>query len=107
MELARVIGTVVATQKSPGMEGIKLLILQPLDETLHEAGEPFVACDPLQAGPGDVVWWVTGREAALALPITFVPVDASVVAIADRVDAKRPPPQPVSGYRSTAQGGAP
>ncbi|MCK6529785.1 EutN/CcmL family microcompartment protein [Myxococcota bacterium] len=99
MELAKVTGTVVATAKYEGLQGIKLLVLQPLDETGREVGEPFVACDPLQAGPGDVVWWVTGREAALALPVVFVPVDASVVAIADRVDANRGPPEPVPGNR--------
>ena len=97
MELARVIGTVVATQKYTGLEGVKLLLLQPLDDAQRDAGEPFVACDPLQAGPGDVVWWITGREAALALPVTFVPVDASVVAIADRVDTVRSEPVPVPG----------
>lgn len=106
MELARVVGTVVATRKSEGLDGVKLLLCQPVDESLRDRGEPFVACDPLQAGPGDVVWWVTGREAALALPVTFVPVDASIVGIADRVDARVGAPEPVPGSRGGTGGGA-
>jgi ethanolamine utilization protein EutN len=83
VELARVIGMVVASVKVPGLDGVRLLVLQPLDETGADVDEPLVAADPLQAGPGDTVSWVTGREAALALPVTFVPVDASVVEIVD------------------------
>ena len=88
MELARVVGTVVATQKYEGLTGIRLLLLEPLDENLVAVGDPFVACDPTQAGPGDVVSWICGREAALALPVTFVPVDATIVSIVDEVDAR-------------------
>ena len=55
MELARVIGTVVATRKVPGLEGVKLLLVEPLDEHLELAGERFVACDASQAGEGDIV----------------------------------------------------
>ncbi len=87
MELARVIGTVVATRKVPGLAGVKLLLVEPLDERLVVAGDPFVACDSTQAGPGDVVHWIGGREAALALRVHFVPVDASIVGIVDDVNA--------------------
>ena len=83
MELARVIGNVIATVKVPGLEGVRLLVLQPLDEAGADVDEPLVACDALQAGVGDRVSWVTGREAALALPETFVPVDATIVEIVD------------------------
>ena len=83
MQLAEVIGTVVATEKYKGLEGVRLLIIQPRDAEGHRDGDPIVACDALQAGTGDTVEWVTGREAALALQETFVPVDATVVAIVD------------------------
>ena len=87
MNLARVIGTVVATQKYEGLEGIKLLIVQPLDRDRRPAGDPVVATDATaQAGPGELVFVIGGREAALALPETFVPVDHSVVGIVDEVD---------------------
>ncbi len=88
MELARVLGTVVAERKSPGLEGVKLLLAQPVDTTMLPVGEPFVVADRFSAGPGQVVWWVGGREAALALPETFVPVDAAVVAIAEEIFAE-------------------
>lgn len=89
MELARVIGTVVATVKHESLVGVRLLLIQPQDEQGTPVGDPICAADPLQAGPGDLVEWTTGREAALALPDTFSPVDAAVVSIVDRVDADR------------------
>jgi len=91
MELARVVGTVVATEKYPGLTGIRLLLVEPLDENLESVGDPFVACDSTQAGPGDVVSWIGGREAALAMPVTFVPVDATIVSIVDQVYARSLP----------------
>jgi ethanolamine utilization protein EutN len=83
MELARVIGTVVADRKHPSLVGVRLLVLQGIEAGGKNVGEPFVAADPLQAGPGDVVSWIGGREAALALPVTFTPVDAAIVTIVD------------------------
>ena len=88
MEIARVIGNVVATVKDESLTGFKLLILQPLDEHLANAGEPFVAVDPLLAGPGDLVAWIGGREAALAMPHELSPVDAAIVEILDAVYAE-------------------
>lgn len=86
MELGRVIGTVVATRKYPTLEGLKLLILQPLDEELSPLGEPIVAADTVRAGRGSIVLWVRSREATLALPDPQSPVDASIVGIVDSVD---------------------
>ena len=86
MQLARVIGTVVATQKYVGLEGIKFLIVQPLSKTQQPSGEPVVAADATaQAGPGELVFIVGSREAAQALPETFVPVDHAIVGIVDDV----------------------
>ena len=83
MELARVMGRVVASVKYTGLEGVRLLVIQPENADGESQGEPMVAADSLQAGPGDLVSWVTGREAALALPKTFVPVDCTIVTIVD------------------------
>ncbi|MFM7202821.1 MAG: EutN/CcmL family microcompartment protein [Myxococcota bacterium] len=94
MELARVLGTVVATVKDPSLEGYKLLVIQPLNEHLEEVGEPLVAVDPLQAGPGELVAWIGGREASLAMPHELSPADAAIVEIVDATDAPgalRPP----------------
>ncbi|MCZ7572357.1 MAG: EutN/CcmL family microcompartment protein [Ardenticatenaceae bacterium] len=87
MHLARVIGTVVATVKYPGLEGIKFLIIQPLDQRLQPQGTPVVAADGVaMAGISDLVTYVAAREAALALPVTFVPVDHAIVGIVDQVE---------------------
>ena len=83
MELARVLGRVVCDVKYPTLKGVRLLVVQPVDHDHNAVGDPIVAADPLQAGPGDLVSWVTGREAALALPNTFAPVDCGIVEIVD------------------------
>jgi ethanolamine utilization protein EutN len=87
MEIGRLFGTVVATRKVPGLDGIKLQLMQPLDSELQPHGEPVVVANALSAGPGELVAWVGGREAALALPEPFVPVDAAVVEVLDAVDS--------------------
>jgi ethanolamine utilization protein EutN len=93
MQLGRVAGTVVATVKVPGLEGVKLLIVQPLDESLRPAGRSVVAADAVHmAGPGELVYFVASREAAEALEPRFVPVDHAIVGIVDQValsDASR------------------
>ncbi len=88
MQLARVIGTVVATIKSPGLEGVKLLVIQPLDRHQRPVGSQLVAADAVHmAGPGELVYFVAAREAAQAMPDPFVPVDHAIVGIVDAVAA--------------------
>lgn len=87
MQLARVIGTVVATQQYRDLEGVKFLIVQPLTKERQPEGEPVVAADgTAQAGPGELVFVVGSREAAQAMPVTFVPVDHAIVGIVDEVE---------------------
>lgn len=87
MQLGRVIGTVVATIKYQGLEGVKFLIVQPLDRQQRPVGRPVVAADGVaMAGPGELVYVVASREAAQALPETFVPVDHAIVGIVDAVE---------------------
>ena len=88
MKFARVIGTVVATQKAEGLEGVKFLVVQLLDGHRQPKGEPQIAADATaQAGPGELVFVVGSREAAQALPVVFVPVDLAITGIIDEVDA--------------------
>jgi ethanolamine utilization protein EutN len=90
MKFARVIGTLVATRRYEGLEGIKLLVLQPLDEQLGPDGQPVIAADATaQAGPGELVFMVASREGAQALPETFVPVDLAITGIVDEVEVER------------------
>ncbi len=87
MHLARVRGTVVASTITPGLEGTRLLILQPLDRRLQPRGGAVVAADAVaMAGPDELVFYVTSREAAVAMPDTFVPVDHAVIGIVDAVN---------------------
>lgn len=79
MYLARVVGRLVATHIYPGLDGVNLQWIQPLDERGQDMGSALVACTAISSGPGDFVTYVDGREAAMALPETFVPVDASVI----------------------------
>ena len=87
MKLARVVGTVVATTKYEGLEGVKLLVVQPLDRDGNVRGSPAVAADATaQAGTGHLVFVVGSREAAQAMPELFVPVDLAITGIVDQVD---------------------
>lgn len=86
MQLGRVIGTVVATVKSAGLRGVPLLLVQPLDRCGKDAGRAVVAADATRtAGPGQLVSFEGGREAAMALEETFVPVDHAIIGIVDHV----------------------
>ena len=86
MQFARVRGTAICTIKYPGLEGLKLLVVEPVNKHLEVTGPLQIAVDAVQAGPGDVCVTVRSREAALAMPeITFVPVDLALVGIIDEL----------------------
>lgn len=87
MYLGRVTGRLVATVRYEGLEGVKLQLMEPLDESGAVTGEPLVAACALDVGPGDLVHFIDGREAALALPDeTFVPVDVTITGFAEQAD---------------------
>lgn len=86
MQLGRVMGSVVATEKVAGLQGIRFLIVQPLDRSGRDQGHTLVAADAVaMAGPGEMVYFISSREAAEALPERFVPVDHAIVGIVDDV----------------------
>ena len=92
MKFGRVIGTVVSTQKYEHLEGIKMLVVQPLDEDLQPIGDPEIAADATaHAGPQELVFMVASREGAQALPEVFVPVDLAITGIVDEVDVEQGP----------------
>ncbi len=89
MLLGRVKGTAVCTIKYPGTEGLKLLVVQPLNKKLEPVGPLQVAADVVDAGPGDLCVMVRSREASLALPVVkFVPVDLALVGIVDELEVR-------------------
>ena len=85
MYLAQVTGHVVATRKCDDCQGIPLLLVQPLDENQRPRGASHVAADSIGAGPGEIVYCVGARDAALAFAPRVIPVDAAVVGIVDDV----------------------
>jgi ethanolamine utilization protein EutN len=86
MQLARVIGHVVATHKDESLVGIKLLVVQPLTADRQPVGRPLVAVDSVGAGTGEVVFFVRGKEASFPFYPVEPPVDAGIVGIVDRWD---------------------
>jgi ethanolamine utilization protein EutN len=88
LNLGRILGTVVASRKDESLMGVKLLLLQPLNEDLQILGDVIVAADPVGARTGDVVMWVGSREASLAMQNKFSPVDAAVVGLVDRLGSR-------------------
>ena len=89
MLFGRVKGTAICTIKYPGTEGLKLLIVQPLNKKLEPLGTLQVAADVVQAGPGDLCVMVRSREAALAMPVErFVPIYLALVGIVDELEVK-------------------
>jgi ethanolamine utilization protein EutN len=85
MFLARVTGRLVATISYPGLDGVPLQWIQPLDEDGQPCGPQLVACAAISSGPGDLVHFVDGREAAVALEETYVPVDATIIGYVEQV----------------------
>jgi ethanolamine utilization protein EutN len=87
MQLARVVGTVVSTQKHRTFEGAKLLLVQPLEPGGTARGTPLLAVDGVGAGVRERVLVVfEGRAAGEVLGRRAAPVDAAIVGIVDRVD---------------------
>lgn len=86
MFLARVIGTIWATQKDESLAGTKMQIVQPLDRFAKAIGTPLIAIDTVGAGPGEIVYYVTAREAGIPLRHNLSPVDASIVGIVDKIE---------------------
>jgi ethanolamine utilization protein EutN len=87
MQLARVIGNVVATRKDPGLAAATLLVLQPLSPAREPVGTPLVAVDSVGAGVTEEVFFVRGREASLPFLPRRVPADACVIGICDHWNA--------------------
>ncbi len=87
MLLGRVVGTVVPCVVCEGLAGCPMLLVQPLDRQGKPKGRTLVAADSTRmAGPGELVYYEGGREAAMALDPWFVPVDHAIVGIVDTLN---------------------
>ena len=83
MQLAKVVGTVVATRKEPSLDGLKFLLVRAIDEGGKETGGFLVAADAVGAGPDEVVLIASGSSARQTERTDKRPVDAVVMAIVD------------------------
>jgi microcompartment protein CcmK/EutM len=88
VQLARVIGDVVATRKDENLAGVTLLVLQPLNADGSKAGRTLVALDTVGAGVGETVFFVRGKEASFPFHPVEVPADAGIVGIVDHWDVE-------------------
>ena len=88
MQMARVIGDVVATRKDEALAGITLLVIQPICADGANVGRTLVAVDSVGAGVGETVFFVRGKEASFPFHPTEVPTDAGIVGIVDHWDVE-------------------
>ena len=86
MYLGRVIGKLHATVKNEGLQGQRLLVVQPVNASQEAKGNPLVCLDWAGAGEGDLIWWCRGREASFPFLPQVTPTDAAIVAIVDYLD---------------------
>ena len=86
MFLGKVIGTIWATRKDEHLVNFKLQCVEPHNASGKAAGDPIIAVDTVGAGVGEIVMYITAREAVIPLPSDMAPVDASIVGIVERVD---------------------
>ena len=94
MQLARVIGDVVVTMKDAELDGITLLLVQPIGADGADAGRALVALDSVGAGVGERVFFVKGKEASFPFFPALPPADACIVGIVDEVDLPALSPEP-------------
>ena len=88
MKFGKVLGRVVSTVKVDSLDGLKLLLLQPLDEKKQAAGDPIVVVDTLQSGIGEFVYYETSREAARVIESVMNPCDAAIMGIIDEMQVE-------------------
>lgn len=89
MFLARVVGTVVATVKAPGLAEKKILVVQPIDQQGKDQGAKVLALDSVGSGAGETVYCCRGREAGYAWYPDEVPTETAIVAIVDKINVEK------------------
>jgi microcompartment protein CcmK/EutM len=86
----RVIGRVWASVKHPGLDGVRLLFVQPLTPELKPTGRRIIVSDSMGAGTGELVYWVRGKEASFPFLPAEPPTDNTIVGIVDEVHLGKP-----------------
>ncbi len=86
MRLGRVIGKVWATVKDDQLDGIKLAIMDVIDEQQKATGTTFIAADTIGTRDGDIVFWVGGGEATRPFADRNIPSDVTIIGLVDSLD---------------------
>ena len=87
MLLGKVLGTLTPAIVYEGLEGVPMLIVQPLSKDGKTSGLPLIAADSTRmAAPNELIYYEGGREAAMALDPWFVPVDHTIIGIVDDIN---------------------
>lgn len=103
MLIAKVVGDLSATQKHPSHEGLKLLLVQPLNLDGTDRGNPYVAVDSVNAGVGNQVLLTTdGFAAFTSVGQSMTPIDAAVIGVIDHIEFSGEPPKRPSPPRARA-----
>jgi ethanolamine utilization protein EutN len=95
MYFGRVIGCAWSTVKHPALQGLRMLVVQPLTPELQNTGKRLLCTDCTGAGAGELVYWVRGKEASFPFLPAEPPTDTTIVGIVDSVHLKTiatPPP---------------
>jgi len=88
MQLGVVCGTLVASRKDERLEGIGLLVIQPIKADGTPMGKALIATDSIGVGPGERIFWVKSKEAANPFPSADVPTDATIIGVVDLVNVE-------------------
>lgn len=86
MKFGKIIGRVVSTQKVESFEGLKLVLVQPLNEELKNVGTALVAVDTLSADIGQIIYYETSKEASRVIEREMNPCDAAIMGIIDEIN---------------------
>lgn len=84
-QIGQVIGNIWGTEKYPGLEDAKILLLQPLNSKQKPQGAPIAVVDTIGAGEGELVLYITAYEAVIPYHRDLVPIDASIIGIIDDI----------------------
>lgn len=88
MNLAKVIGTIWATQKDPMLENLKMQLIQPINSVKKKIGNPIIAVDSVGAGTGEIVFYITASEAVIPLRNKPALSDATIIGIVDNIEVR-------------------
>ena len=105
MFLAKVVGTVWSTKKAPDLEGVKFLIVHPIELDKEPARSVVVVADRLGAGIGEIVLCAYGKAARSAVGNQEMSIEAAVVGIVDRVDIQGSPSDELKDTARELRGG--